>query len=107
MELVGGNLIGGEWSTAGATRFRGIEAATAQPLEPEFIEATPAEVDAAFERAERAVSSYASTTPAERAAFLRAIADELVALGSTLLDRAHRESGLPMARLEGERGRTV
>jgi NADP-dependent aldehyde dehydrogenase len=107
MELVGGNLIGGEWSTAGAARFRGVEAATSRELEPAFPEATAQEVDAAFQRAEEAFTSYAATSPAQRGKFLRAIADEVIALGDTLLDRAQAESGLPRARLEGERARTV
>ncbi len=107
MELVGGNLIGGEWSTAGEGRFRGMEAATSRVLEPEFREATAGEVDAAFQRAERAFVAYSTTTPVQRARFLRAIADELVALGSVLIERASLESGLPVGRLEGERGRTV
>ena len=36
-----------------------------------------------------------------------AIADEIVALGDALIERAHAETGLPVARLQGERGRTV
>jgi alpha-ketoglutaric semialdehyde dehydrogenase len=107
MELVGRNLIGGEWSTSGTVRFRGVAAATQQPLDPEFLEATPAEVNSAFERAEKVAAAFAATTPAQRAKFLRAIADELVSLGTVLLERAQIESGLPLARLEGERGRTV
>ena len=107
MELVGRNLVGGEWTSAGTTLFRAMEAATSQPLAPDFHEATAAEVDEAFKRAESAAESFAATAPAERAKFLRAIADELIALGPTLLQRAHQESGLPLGRLEGERGRTV
>ena len=42
-----------------------------------------------------------------RAAFLEKIADEIMALGDELLQRAHVESGLPIDRLTGERGRTV
>ncbi len=43
----------------------------------------------------------------ERAAFLRLAADKIDALGDTLTQRAMLESGLPEARLNGERGRTV
>src|SRR5690606_4542245 len=46
-------------------------------------------------------------SPAERAAFLRAIAEEILALDSILLARAGSETGLPEGRLTGERGRTV
>ncbi len=43
----------------------------------------------------------------QRAAFLERIADNIVAIGSTLIERAMQETGLPQMRLEGERGRTV
>src|SRR5213078_4248168 len=56
---------------------------------------------------EGAFPLFASAPASQRAAFLRAIADELIAAGAPLLERAHQETGLPMARLEGERGRTV
>ena len=39
--------------------------------------------------------------------FLETIAEQILALGDGLIERAMRESGLPRARLEGERGRTV
>ena len=38
---------------------------------------------------------------------MEAIADNIVAIGDELLARAHAETGLPMARLTGERARTV
>ncbi|MCA1597376.1 MAG: aldehyde dehydrogenase (NADP(+)), partial [Chloroflexi bacterium] len=46
--------------------------------------------------------------PAEQiAAFLDRIADEIVALGDDLIERATRETALPLPRLTGERARTV
>ena len=57
--------------------------------------------------AEAAFASYRETTGAQRAAFLERIADEIMALGDDLIQRAHSETGLPEARLTGERGRTV
>lgn len=44
---------------------------------------------------------------AERAALMHAIADEIAAVGDELLQTAHEESALPLARLTGEKGRTV
>jgi NADP-dependent aldehyde dehydrogenase len=44
---------------------------------------------------------------AVRAEFLERIADGITRLGDALIQRAHDESGLPKARLEGERGRTT
>ncbi|MFX6149119.1 aldehyde dehydrogenase family protein, partial [Acinetobacter baumannii] len=57
--------------------------------------------------AEQAFDAFRNTLPEQRAAFLERIADGIEALGDTLIERAHRESGLPLARLQGERGRTA
>ena len=43
----------------------------------------------------------------QRARFLETIAQRILDLGPLLIERAGQESGLPAARLEGERGRTV
>ncbi|MEP7001711.1 MAG: aldehyde dehydrogenase (NADP(+)) [bacterium] len=107
MELVGTNFIGGVSSAEGDALFRGVDPRTDSPIEPEFREATAAEVDRAVQLAAESFRGYGRTTPAKRSAFLRAIADEIVALGAALIDRAHLETALPIARLEGERGRTV
>ena len=45
--------------------------------------------------------------PDARARFLETIADRIQALGDELLERGHAETGLPIARLTGERGRTI
>ncbi|MEP6618192.1 MAG: aldehyde dehydrogenase (NADP(+)) [bacterium] len=107
MELCGGNLVDGEWRSEGKVRFFGVNPATGVSLAPEFAEATASEVDCALIAAERAFRSYSLSAPKVRAAFLRGIADEIVALGAELLDRASEETALPIARLEGERGRTT
>lgn len=67
----------------------------------------PAQVDAACAAAEAAFDRYRETTSEARAKFLEHIADEIVALGDALIVTAMTESGLPRARLEGERGRTA
>lgn len=48
-----------------------------------------------------------STTVADRAKFMHAVADEVEAIGQELLDAAHEETALPMGRLRGEKARTV
>ena len=67
----------------------------------------PADVDAACATAEEAFDVYRATSREERAAFLDNIGAEIMAIGDDLIQAAMRESGLPRARLEGERGRTV
>jgi NADP-dependent aldehyde dehydrogenase len=106
MEITGENLIGGE-PVRGSAAFRAVNPATGTALEPEFREADASLVDRAFRAAEAAFPEYGSSAPRERAAFLRAIAAEVLALGGPLLERAQEETALPAARLEGERTRTV
>jgi alpha-ketoglutaric semialdehyde dehydrogenase len=87
--------------------FRAFEAATGEALEPEFPVSTTADLVAACEAAAAAFDTYRELPAERRAAFLDAIGDEIMALGDELLERANRETGLPIARLTGERGRTV
>ena len=61
----------------------------------------------AIEKATVAFEIYRQTSFAERAEFLEAISDEIMQLGDALIERAHLETGLPEARITGERGRTV
>lgn len=108
MQLLGSSVIPQDLATtAGADRFTASNPATGASLDPDFAEATTAEVDAAAAAAAAAFEAYRETSPHLRAAFLRAIADEVVELGDILIARAHAETGLPEARLTGERGRTV
>ncbi len=87
--------------------FRGRAAASGEEIAPDFSVSTLADVEAACAAAEAAFDSYRALPSEDRARFLEAIGEEIVALGDALLERAHVESGLPMARLAGERGRTV
>ncbi|MBX2837835.1 MAG: aldehyde dehydrogenase (NADP(+)) [Gammaproteobacteria bacterium] len=64
-------------------------------------------VDKAAEAAAKAVISYGRLSREKRAAFLNTVADELEARSSDLTDIAMRETALPEARLQGERGRTT
>lgn len=56
--------------------------------------------------AEAAAIAYADLPLETRAAFLDAMAAGIEALGDALIGRAVRESGLPVARITGELGRT-
>ena len=72
-----------------------------------YDEATPADVAAAVEAAERAFHDPALRDRAARAAFLRGAAARLRAAGDAIVDIAGRESGLPDGRLRGELERTA
>ncbi len=107
MQLLGQHLIGGAPSAEGHATFAGADPTTGASLPPVFREATADEIDRALGAAEAAFEPYRALPPAARAAFLRAVADEIARLGDPLVERAHAETGLPLARLTGERGRTV
>ncbi|WP_128546399.1 aldehyde dehydrogenase (NADP(+)) [Larkinella soli] len=87
--------------------FQAINATTGEPLSGTFEETTAQEVDQACGRAADAFPVYRKLSGEAKARFLERIADEIMALGPELLERAHLETALPLARLTGERGRTV
>lgn len=99
----GKNLIAGEWIGGGAT-FRSEPAHGAAH---DFSVGTVDLVHRACDAAEDAFWSYGYSTRAERAAFLNAIADEIDVRGDAITQIGTEETGLPEARLVGERGRTT
>ena len=108
MTLTGEMLIGAScvYGTHGSQRAFN-PGTNAEIAEPRFGFGASSEVDRAATLAAAAFDPYRTLPLARRAAFLEAIADNIMALGDTLLNRAHAETGLPLARLTGERGRTV
>lgn len=107
MELTGQMLIGGQAVYGTQGRLDALHAATGERLPPSYGGGGQADVDCACELARAAFDTFRETTLEQRAAFLEAIGQGLLDLGSVLIERAMAESGLPQARLEGERGRTV
>ncbi|WP_103336600.1 aldehyde dehydrogenase (NADP(+)) [Pseudotabrizicola formosa] len=101
--LTGKHLIAGDW-VSGATTFA---SAPAHGPSHDFGVGTPALVAQACEGAEAAFPSFAATSREERAQFLEAIADEIDARGDAITEIGTQETGLPAARLQGERGRTT
>lgn len=99
----GKHLIGGDW-VAGEQRFA---SAPAHGPSHAFSAGTVALVNRACEAAEDAFWSFGQAPREERAALLEAIADEIEARAEAITEIGCQETGLPEARLEGERGRTV
>ena len=64
-------------------------------------------VDEAVQKATAAFDIYRKKDKNSIAAFLDQIADEILNLGDALIERCNLETGLPIARLQGERGRTM
>ncbi|WP_298948402.1 aldehyde dehydrogenase (NADP(+)) [uncultured Paracoccus sp.] len=99
----GKHLIAGDW-------FAGAASFTSDPAHGpayQFSVGTPELVDAAVQAAEDAFWTYAYTIREARADFLDTIADEIEARAEAITEIGTQETGLPTARLEGERGRTV
>ncbi len=99
----GKHLIAGEWVGGDAT-FR---SEPAHGPAHDFSVGTVDLVNRACEAAEDAFWTYGYTSREERAAFLEAIADEIEARAEAITEIGTQETGLPVGRLQGERGRTT
>ena len=97
------SLIAGEW--IGSDKLFQNEPVSGDA--DSFSAGTPEMVNTACEAAEQAFWSYGYSTRAERATFLREIATQIGARGPDITAMGMKETGLPEARLEGERGRTA
>ncbi|MGW9348399.1 aldehyde dehydrogenase (NADP(+)) [Nocardiopsis flavescens] len=105
--LDGRPLVAGRPVEGAAGTLLAVDPATGEEFGPPVGLVDAAQIEEATRAAEEAFDAFRSQTPAERSAFLRRIADEIEALGEELVDRAVRETGLPRARIEGERARTT
>lgn len=101
--LMGKHLIAGQWVDSD-TKFQNMPVSGSADS---FAVGTPELVDQAAQAAEEAFWSYGYSTRAERASFLRSIADQIDARGDDITAMGVKETGLPEARLAGERGRTI
>ncbi|MEI6950240.1 aldehyde dehydrogenase (NADP(+)) [Paraflavisolibacter sp. H34] len=103
----GHNLTGAAAGTESTRRLQVFSTATQQLLPETYPVATAEEIEAAVAKATAAFEPYRHTTFEQRAVFLETIAEEIWAIGAVLVQRAALESGLPEARLTGERARTM
>ncbi|MGF0237996.1 aldehyde dehydrogenase (NADP(+)) [Rhodococcus sp. IEGM1300] len=106
MQVSGHNFIGGARSALGETLLHSVDATTGEQIPGAFYQATLTEVDAAVHAAEAAYPIYRNLPAVRRAEFLEAIANELDGLGDDFVALTCRETALPAARIQGERGRT-
>lgn len=98
----GKHLIAGQWVDS-------LDHFSSSPAHGEafsFSVGTVDQVNQAVLAAEAAFYEYSATTRAQRAEFLNVIADEIDARAAAITEIGTSETGLPTARLEGERGRT-
>lgn len=99
----GNHLIAGEWVSS-EQRF---DSEPAHGPAHSYAVGSVDLVDRACVAAEQAFAGYGWSDRETRATFLEAIADEIEARGPQITEIGTSETGLPAARLEGERGRTT
>jgi alpha-ketoglutaric semialdehyde dehydrogenase len=107
MTLTGKNILGEKLSSESNITFQAINPAFNKTIDTTFHEATANEIDIAVKQAGEAFQVYRNKSGKEKAQFLETIAEEILAIGDDLIKRCMEETGLPEARLIGERGRTV
>ncbi|WP_300111457.1 aldehyde dehydrogenase (NADP(+)) [Sphingobium sp.] len=105
--MFNGAILIGASELTGGQPFHAINPATGEKGDVAFSSAMPADVEQATKLADEAFESFSTLSPDARATFLESVADNIMGIGDLLIETAMAESGLPRARLEGERGRTV
>ena len=105
--ITGKNYIGNQLSDRGNKTYKTFNPKLNIENTNNFIEATPEEINEAVKLATDAFKTFRSVSGEKKAAFLNAIADEILALDDELVQVYCSETGLPEGRAKGERGRTV
>ncbi|WP_137175081.1 aldehyde dehydrogenase (NADP(+)) [Massilia sp. HP4] len=107
MTITGEAIIDGVQERGAAGSFQAWDPSARAYLEPSFHMVTPEQIDRACASAGAAFDTFRATSDEQRAQFLDTVAEQILAIGDALIERAMLETGLPRVRLEGERGRTV
>lgn len=107
MSLTGAMFVGAERRLGTGEPMTSFDPRTDTALDPPYPAGAVEDVARACALAAEAATVFRDTDPEQRASFLERIADNVEALGDTLVDRAVAESGLPTGRVSGERDRTV
>lgn len=105
--ITGKNYIGNTLSAEGNKTYKTFNPKLNIENEHVFTEATSDEINEAVSLAAKAFKEFRNTSGTKKAAFLNAIADEILALDDELVQVYCSETGLPEGRAKGERGRTV
>ncbi len=105
--ITGKNYIGNQLSAKGSKTYKTFNPQLNLENDYVFTEATSGEIDEAIDLASEAFKEYRKASGKQKAAFLNAIADEILALDDELVQTFCSETGLPDGRAKGERGRTI
>lgn len=107
LELHGHSIVNGESRVGAGAPFHGVDPATGKRLEPEYRCATLEDLNLAADLADDAFATYGSLSGEAKGRFLRSIATGIESILPELVERAHKETALPEARLKGEAARTM
>jgi alpha-ketoglutaric semialdehyde dehydrogenase len=107
MTFAGKSLIGEHSAQSRGANFHAVNPATGSKLEPAFYSATSDDIDHAATLATEAFHGLAGRSGRDRARLLRGIAENLLAEGAAIIERANLETGLPVPRLQSELKRTT
>ncbi|GHC46991.1 aldehyde dehydrogenase (NADP(+)) [Ulvibacter litoralis] len=105
--ITGKNYIGSTLSSKGTKTYKTFNPQLNIENDITFSEATQEEINEAAALASEAFKTYRNVSGIQKAAFLNAIADEILALGDEAVKTYCSETGLPEGRAIGERGRTM
>ena len=106
-QLTGHSLVSGVSINETGTVFNAINPSTDEAMEPPYHQIGKESVDAVAQKAQEAFGTYRQKSGAEKAAFLRQIADNIEAVVEDLVERMPAETALPEPRVRGEAGRTM
>lgn len=107
MTLTGHSHIAGQSVPGDNGTIHGLNPASNERLEPGYTLLSEEQLKTATAAAAAAHASFSTLDPETHARFLESIAENIESLGEELIVRAGQETGLPPARLQGERARTT
>jgi NADP-dependent aldehyde dehydrogenase len=105
--MYNGAILIGAGETRATDTFHAINPTTGANGDVAFANAGPNEVAKACALAAEAFEAFSTTSLEARATFIETVADNIMALKDDLVATANAETALPIARLQGETGRTV
>ncbi len=105
-DITGQSLIAGEWITPAGKEYTSINPYTKEVFNA-FKSCGVEEIEKAVSAAAYAYQQMRKMDGETIGTFLEAVADEIEALGDILLETGDTETGLGLARMTGERGRTT
>jgi NADP-dependent aldehyde dehydrogenase len=106
MKLEGLSIIGQGRAKAAGKPTPAMNPATGAALEPNYFWATAGDVEQAAQLAAKAFVEFSRWPGKRRAVLLRRIAELIETNGAAIQERANQETGLPIARMQGETART-